>query len=58
MADIKVKETKKGTIKTLDKATVGTQKIKNRIVETKERINEQTTQEENRVGTNYAIDKV
>lgn len=58
MADIKVKETKKGTIKTLDKATVGTQKIKNRIVETKEKINEQTTQEENRAGTNYAIDKV
>ena len=30
MADIKVKQSKKGTIKSLNKAVVGTEKIKNR----------------------------
>ena len=40
MANIKVKESKKGTVKTLNKAVIGTEKMKNRIVETKEKINE------------------
>ena len=58
MADIKVKESKKGTIKTLNKAVVGTEKIKNGVVQTKDKIKEETMQEENSSGTNYAIDKV
>lgn len=58
MADIKVKESKKGTIKTLNKAVVGTEKIKNGVVQTKDKIKEETMQEENTSGTNYAIDKV
>lgn len=58
MADIKVKQSKKGTIKSLNKAVVGTEKIKNRIVETKEKVTKQTSQEENISGTNYAVNKI
>lgn len=58
MADIKVKESKKGTIKTLNKAVVGTQRIKNEIVQTKEKIGEETMQEENTSNINYAMDRI
>lgn len=57
MANIKVKESKKGTIKTLNKAVIGTEKMKNRIVETKEKINE-TNQNSEDNSTNYAINKI
>ena len=33
MADIKVKESKKGTVKTINKAVVGTEKMKDRLVQ-------------------------
>lgn len=36
MADIKLREVKKGTIKTLDRAAVGAEKIKNVQAKTKE----------------------
>lgn len=42
MADIKTKDSKPKTIKTLNKAVVGTQNIKDNIVSTKEKINENT----------------
>ena len=58
MADIKVKESKKGTIKTINKAIVGTQKIKNRVSEAKEKVRENTEKEENTSGTTYAVNKV
>lgn len=57
MANIKVKESKKGTVKTLNKAVIGTEKMKNRIVETKEKINE-TNQNSEDNSTNYAINKI
>ena len=37
MANIKTKDTKKGTIKTIDKAAIATQKIKQSYVATKEK---------------------
>jgi hypothetical protein len=58
VVDIKIKESKKGTIKSLNKAVVGTEKIKNRITDTKEKVNENTSQEKNTSGTNYAVNKV
>ena len=42
MANIKTKDSKPKTIKTLNKAVVGTQNIKDNIVSTKEKINENT----------------
>ena len=58
MVDIKLKENKKGTIKTIDKVISDSQRIKKKIVETKDKINESTTKEENTSGTNYAINRV
>lgn len=58
MADIKVKESKKDTIKTINKAIVGTQKIKNRVSEAKEKVRENTEKEENTSGITYAVNKV
>ena len=40
MADIKTKDSKPKTIKTLNKAVVGTQNIKDNLVSTKEKIND------------------
>lgn len=57
MLNIKVKESKKGTIKTINKSVVGTERMKNRIVETKEKINETNQNSENN-STNYAINKI
>lgn len=47
MADIKTKDSKPKTIKTLNKAVVGTQNIKDNIVRTKEKINENTPNKDN-----------
>lgn len=47
MADIKTKDSKPKTIKTLNKAIVGTQNIKDNIVSTKEKINENTPNKDN-----------
>ena len=58
MADIKLKETKKGTIKTLNKSVVGTQKVKNNIISTKEKVLENTEKEDNNNGNIYAVNKV
>ena len=51
MADIKTKDSKSKTIKTLNKAVVGTQNIKDNLVSTKEKINDNTqnTNEENNI---------
>ena len=57
MADIKVKESKKGTIKTINKAVVGTQKIKNNVLDKNKEITENNRQEENISATEYAIEK-
>ena len=57
MADIKTKSSKKGTIKTINKQLVGTQRIKDRLVETKERVRE-NTEEKGENGTNYAMNKI
>ena len=57
MADIKTKSSKKGTIKTINKQLVGMQRVKDRLVETKEKIQENTEQAEDN-GTNYAINKI
>lgn len=47
MADIKTKDSKPKTIKTLNKAVVGTQNIKDNIVSTKEKINENIPNKDN-----------
>ena len=57
MADIKVKESKKGKIKTINKAVVGTQKIKNNVFDRNNQITEPNTKEENISATEYAIEK-
>ncbi len=56
MSDIKVKT--KGTIKKLDKEIVQVQKIKNNLINTKEKINEFTINEENNTAEDYASSKV
>ena len=57
MADIKVKQSKKGTIKTFDKTTVNLQKLKNNIISTKEKTKE-AYENDNNSGTEYAINKI
>ena len=57
MADIKVKESKKRTIKTINKAVVGTQKIKNNVFDKNKQFTELSRQEENLSATEYAIEK-
>ena len=47
MADIKTNDSKPKTIKTLNKAVVGTQNIKDNIVSTKEKINENIPNKDN-----------
>lgn len=57
MSDIKVKQSNKETIKTLDKKAINMQKFKNNIISTKERT-EGIYQDEYNSGTEYATDKV
>ena len=46
MADIKLRETKKGTIKTLNKSVVGLQKMKSELVQAKEKIQDRDKETE------------
>lgn len=55
MSKIKIKENKKGTIKTLDKAIIGTQKIKDKMINSKTNIKENIN---NNSETNYATDRI
>lgn len=58
MADIKVKQDRKGTIKTINKTIVNTEKMKDKLVQAKDKTKE-TYQEETRdSGTDYAINKI
>ena len=54
MADIKTKDSKPKTIKTLNKAVVGTQNIKDNLVSTKEKIND-NTQNKNEENNNTLV---
>ena len=56
MADIKTKV--KGTIKTIDKAVVQTEKFKNNIITAKEKINEYSSEEANQNPESFATTKV
>ena len=56
MADIKTKV--KGTIKTIDKAVVQTEKFKNNIMTAKEKINEYASEEANQSPESFATTKV
>ena len=58
MADIKVKESKKGTVKTINKAVVGTEKMKDRLVQAKDKTKETYQEETSDNGTEYAINKI
>lgn len=58
MADIKVKNSKKGTIKTINKTLVGTEKIKDNLVQAKEKTKEAYQTENSNNGTEYAINKI
>lgn len=57
MADIKTRDTVKGTIKTLDKATVAGQKMKEAYIATKEKAERSVNANEN-TAEEYAADKV
>lgn len=57
MADIKTRDTVKGTIKTLDKATVAGQKMKQAYIATKEKAERSVNANEN-TAEEYAADKV
>lgn len=57
LADIKVKQTIKGTVKTLNKAVVGTEKLKENIIETKRKVDRIVDKSEENE-TNYAINKI
>ena len=56
LADIKLRETKKGTIKTLNKSVVGLQKMKSELVQAKEKIQDIGKQEDN--ANDYATGQV
>lgn len=58
MADIKVKQSKKGTVKTINKAVVGTEKMKDRLVQAKDKTKETYQEETSNSGTEYAIDNI
>ncbi len=58
MTDIKVKQGKKGTIKTLNKAIIGTERIKDNLINVKEKTQEAYQDESNVSGTDYAINKI
>ena len=56
---IKTKQQNKEKIKTLNKAIIGTQKIKNRVITTKDKINNMTNADEEKENSNeYAINKI
>ena len=55
MANIKVKQSKKGTVKTINKAVVGTEKMKDRLVQAKDKTKETYQEETSDNGTEYAI---
>ena len=57
MADIKIKEKKKETVKTLNKAIVNTEKVKDKSIQMKNKVSE-TYEETNENGTNYAINRI
>lgn len=57
MADIKIKEKKKGTVKTLNKAIVNTEKVKDKSIQMKNKVSE-AYEETNENGTNYAINRI
>lgn len=57
MADIKTRDTVKGTIKTLDKTTVAGQKMKEAYIATKEKAERSVNANEN-TAEEYAADKV
>ena len=58
MADIKIKQSKKGTVKTINKAVVGTEKVKDRLVQVKDKTKETYQEETSDNGTEYAINKI
>jgi len=57
MADIKVKQSKKGTIKTLNKNVIKVQKIKDNLVSAKEKTKE-TYEKDYNSGTDYATNRI
>lgn len=58
MVDIKIKQNEKKTIKTINKALVSTEKMKNNLVQTKDKTKELYKEENSNSGTNYAIRKI
>mgnify|MGYP003306270107 CR=1 FL=1 len=57
MSNIKIKENKIGTIKTINKSIVNTQKMKDNLIQVKEKTKE-TSENEFKTEKEYAIDKV
>ena len=58
MADIKTKDSKSKTIKTLNKAVVGTQNIKDNLVSTKEKINDNTQNKNEENNIEYGSNQI
>lgn len=58
MADIKVKKSKKGTVKTINKAVVGTEKMKDKLLKGKDKTKEIYKEKPSNIGTKYAINKI
>ena len=58
MADIKTKDSKPRTIKTLNKAVVGTQNIKDNLVSTKEKINDNTQNKHEENNIEYGSNQI
>ena len=58
MADIKTKDSKPKTIKTLNKAVVGTQNIKDNLVSTKEKINDNTQNKNEENNIEYGSNQI
>lgn len=57
MPNIKIKENKKGTIKTINKSIVNTQKMKDKLIQVKEKTKE-TNENEFKTEKEYATNKV
>jgi hypothetical protein len=58
LADIKTKDSKSKTIKTLNKAVVGTQNIKDNLVSTKEKINDNTQNKNEENNIEYGSNQI
>lgn len=58
MADIKTKDSKPKTIKTLNKAVVGTQNLKDNLVSTKEKINDNTQNKNEENNIEYGSNQI